>query len=104
MNLHLHIDRLSIRMPGVKSSQRQLVRAAVEHELARLLASGELDFSAHRNAGAEFPRLTSRLSLGHDNGPAALGVGIAKAVYGQVLAAVGPKSRPSAANRKGAGR
>lgn len=104
MNVHLHIDRLSIRMPGVKSSQRGLVSAAVEQELTRLLASGELAFSARRHAGVEFPQLASRLTLSQDRGPAALGAHIAKAVYGQVLAAAGPKPSPSAATPKGAGR
>jgi hypothetical protein len=62
MNLHLHIERLILEGLPAEVSQGELVRTAVESELARLLASGQLSVASGALAHVRAPavRLTSK--------------------------------------------
>ncbi len=86
MNIHIIIDRLVL--DGITISQREqpLLQAAMESELARLLAEGGLSRSL--GSGGAYPilaaapiQLTNQLTNQH---PTHLGQQIAKAVYGGI--------------------
>jgi copper homeostasis protein CutC len=80
VNINLHIERLILDAVDVRPGQRDLLRATLETELARLLTEGGLA-SALRNGGA-FARITTPAIPIHDgNGRADFGKQIAAAVY-----------------------
>lgn len=82
MNVKLHIERLVL--DGVDGDGRpQLLQAAIEAELARLLAEGGL--AAELGAGGAMPRIAvPAIELAQGEAAGALGVRIAGAVYGGI--------------------
>lgn len=80
MNIQLHIERLVLDGLPITRSQRPLVQAAVEAELARLLAADGL--SPIVVAGGVLPRVPAGdIQLTKDDDPGSLGQQIARAVY-----------------------
>jgi hypothetical protein len=83
MNIHLTIERLILDGLPIDASQRDLVQAAVETELARLFADGTLSPSL-LNGGA-FPSLSvDAIQLTQGGGPAQIGAQVAQALYGGI--------------------
>jgi len=83
MKITVHIERLVLDGIDIPYSERPLLQAAVEGELARMLAAGGL--SADLAPGGARPRVpggTIRLEGGND--PCNLGTRIAQAVYGGI--------------------
>lgn len=81
MNIELHIDRLILDGIPLAPAHRPLVQAAVEAELARLVAEGGI--SPMLQTGGALPRVPGgAIQLTNDNNPHALGQQIAQAVYG----------------------
>jgi hypothetical protein len=83
MNINLHIERLVLEGLPITHSQGPLVQAAVEAELARLIAAdgvqaGLLEGGARRSAAA------TAIELAGDMTPARLGQQIARSVYGGI--------------------
>jgi hypothetical protein len=83
MNVNLHIERLVLDGVDIAPGQRPLVQAAVEAELARLLAAGGLS-PALTEGGAlhRVPANAIQLNSGADS--ADLGRQIAGSVYGGI--------------------
>jgi hypothetical protein len=80
VNIDLHIERLVLEGLPVTGSQGARVQAAVEAELARLLA--ERGLAASLQAGGAVPRLPGgALTLTLGGSPAQLGAQIAQSVY-----------------------
>lgn len=79
MNVKLHIERLVL--DGVDGNgQPQLLQAAIEAELARLLAEGGL--AAALGAGGAMPRIAlPAIELAQSEPAGAVGARIAGAVY-----------------------
>ena len=83
MNINLHIERLVLDGVPVARGGEPLVRAAVEAELARLLAADGLAPSLL--AGAALPHLRGgELQLAGASDSNQLGRQIARAVYGGI--------------------
>lgn len=81
MNVDVRIERLVLDGVALPPAQRPALRAAVEAELARLLAAGGL--SPALRAGGTVPRAPGgAIELVRDAHPAQLGRQIARAVYG----------------------
>jgi hypothetical protein len=80
MKINLHIERLILDGLPVTSLQGPQVRAAVEAELARLLAADGL--SHELRGGVAVPRVRAgAIQIGKENQPARLGQSIARAVH-----------------------
>lgn len=79
MNVRLHVDRLVLDGIDVPYAARGALRAALEQELARLIANGGL--SPSLAGGAAVPSLRAA-EIPIDGSPGRLGVAIAGAVYG----------------------
>lgn len=81
MNIHLHIERLVL--DGVDAAQPQLLQAAVQAELTRLLAQGGV---APSLAGGTFlPHVAlPSITLAQGEAPASAGARIAASVYGGI--------------------
>jgi hypothetical protein len=83
MNINIHIERLILDGLPITHSQRPLVQAAVEAELARLLTNDGL--APGLQTGDMVPRIPGGdIQLTGDNNPNALGQQIAQAVYGGI--------------------
>ena len=82
MNVKLHIERLVL--DGVDGNgQPQLLQAAIEAELARLLAAGGL--ATALIAGGVMPRIAlPAIELVHGEAAGPVGARIAGAVYGGI--------------------
>lgn len=82
MNVKLHIERLVL--DGVDGNgQPQLLQAAIEAELARLLAEGGL--AAALGGGGAMPRIAlPAIELAQGEPAGAVGARIAGAVYGGI--------------------
>ncbi len=80
MNIHLHIERLILDGLPVGPGQGARVQAAVEGELARLLAEGGLAPSLQAGGAVPGVRAPS-IQLSGENNSAQLGQQIARAVY-----------------------
>ncbi len=83
MNIHLHIDRLILDGISLDSHQRPLLQQALQVELARLLANGNLnpDFTG----GIAIHRLVApAIQLMENPQPVQLGQQIARALYGGI--------------------
>lgn len=82
MNVKLHIERLVL--DGVAAGgQPQLLQAAIQAELTRLLTEGAL--APALNAGGAMPRIAlPAIALGQRDTAGALGTRIAGAVYGGI--------------------
>jgi hypothetical protein len=83
MNINLHIDHLVLDGLPLEEGQGGAIQAAVEAELARLLASGDLA-SALRMGGARASVAGGDIQLTGNHSPAALGRQIGRAVYGGI--------------------
>lgn len=83
MKIRLNIERLILDGLPVAHAQGTLVRAAVETELARLLAAGGV--SRELRAGGAVPALRGgNFQVEKESRPARLGAQIAGAVYGGI--------------------
>lgn len=83
MNINLHIERLVLDGVPVTRSQGPLLQAAVEAELARLLAIDGL--SPDLAAGGAHPHIKAgNIQLANNSNPNQLGQQIARAVHGGI--------------------
>lgn len=83
MNINLHIERLILDGVPVAQSQRPLLQAAIEAELANLLAADGL--APGLRAGGAVPQVRgSSIQLPGQASPSDLGRQIARAVYGGI--------------------
>ena len=83
MNINIHIERLILDGLPITHNQGPLVQAAVEAELARLLAADGLASSLQ--AGGSLHRMPGgSIQLMGDGNPNTLGQQIARAVYGGI--------------------
>jgi hypothetical protein len=80
VNVKLHIDRLVLDGIAVEPGQRPALQAAVEAELARLLAEGGMGETWA--AGGAVPALKAAGFQMNGEGPVQLGRQIAGALYG----------------------
>ena len=83
MNINLHIDRLVLDGIPLDSYQRPVLQQALQGELVRLLANGNLnpDFAG----GIAIHRLTvPDIQLAENSQPTQLGQQIAGALYGGI--------------------
>jgi hypothetical protein len=79
VNLELHIEELVLH--GIDLRDRERIAAAVEHELARLFAERGVPPSLIQ--GGELAQLDGgRFKVHPGNGPEAIGVQVAQALYG----------------------
>ena len=83
MNITLHIERLIVEGLDLPQRQRGALQAALEAELGRLLAQGEI--GTHLAQGGAVPRLAApAIQLPTNTDPTVLGTSIAQAVYGSI--------------------
>jgi hypothetical protein len=84
MNIHVHIERLILDGLPVTTAQGPLVQAAIETELTRLLAEGDLSALS----GGAVPHLpVASILLDPDNTPSHTGHQIAGALYSSLAPA-----------------
>ncbi len=83
MNINLHIERLVLDGLPITRSQGPLVQAAVEEELARLIAADGLH-AGLLEGGARPYAAAHPIELASDMTPAHLGQHIARSVYGGI--------------------
>src|SRR3712207_1240881 len=82
-SIHIHIERLVLDGIALPHAQRPLLQAALEAELARLLA--ERGLADGLASGIQVPSLrSSAIPLAHPGEPARLGAQIAQSVYGSL--------------------
>lgn len=80
-NIHLHIERLILDGLPIERAQGSQVQAAVEAELARLLAENGLESSLA--VGGAVPQVRAgAMQLSAGGSPADMGTQIARSVYG----------------------
>ena len=83
MNINLHIERLVLDGLDIAPERRQILQAAVEQELSRLLT--ERGLSPGLAQGVAVPRLSaSAMQLNSTSSPTELGQQIAQSVYGGI--------------------
>jgi hypothetical protein len=83
MNINIHIERLILDGLPISHSQHPLLQAAVEVELARLLAADGLAPNLQMNSA--FPYIPGgSIQLASDGNPKTLGQQIAQVVYGGI--------------------
>lgn len=83
MNIEVHIERLILDGVTVAPRERSRLQAAVESELARLLAEGDL--SPALWGGGALPSVPAgSVDLASDRDAAGLGHEIARATYGGI--------------------
>ena len=84
MKINLHIERLVLDGVNVEPSQRHLLQAGIETELARMLTEG--GFSPSLAQSVALPRLsTTAFQLPEAGNPKQVGQQIAKSVYGGIV-------------------
>jgi hypothetical protein len=83
MNINIHIERLILDGLPIAHNQGPLVQAAVEAELAQLLAADGLGPSLQAG-GALYRIPAGSIQLASDGNPNTLGQQIARAVYGGI--------------------
>lgn len=83
MNIRLHIERLVLDGVALAPHERPHLQAAVEAELARLLAEGGVAGDL-RQGGALASVRAGEFQLAQENHPDHLGRQIAQAVYGGI--------------------
>lgn len=83
MNVHLHIDHLVLDGLPVDAGQGEVVQAAVQAELTRLLVSSDLA-PGLRSGGARPSVRSENIHLTGDETPTTLGQQIGQAVYGGI--------------------
>lgn len=81
MNINLHIERLVLEEVDLPRHQRPLLQAAVEGELARLLAEGGLVTGNMHMHSVQ----VGEVEFGDGSDPLGMGVQIAGAVYGGMV-------------------
>jgi hypothetical protein len=81
--INVHIERLILEGLELGPGQGDLVRAAVEAELARLLGQGGLAQQVQSSGSLPSVR-ASAMQLALQTGPAGIGAQIAQAVYGGI--------------------
>ena len=82
LNVNLHIDRLVLEGIDLDHAQRQILQAALEAELGRLIGEGGVGALA---AGGAVPSVKADgFQMSGDGSPAQLGRQIAGAVYGGI--------------------
>lgn len=90
MSINVHIERLILDGLSVSDAQGPIIGAALEKELARLLATGGLERSLQSaGAWASVPVRAVQLTASK---PAQLGQQIAAAVYGGIGQELSPTS------------
>ena len=83
MNITLHIERLIVEGLDLPQRQRGVLQTALEAELGRLLAQGEI--GTHLAQGGAVPRLAApAIQLRANTDPTVLGTSIAQAVYSSI--------------------
>jgi len=83
MNINIHIERMILDGLPISHIQRPLLQAAVEAELARLLAADGL--APNLQADRALPYVPGgSMQLESDGNPKILGQQIAQAVYGGI--------------------
>lgn len=80
MTIHIHIDRLVLEGLPIGHHEGPLVQAAVEAELARLIAGGTRPPSGGATARVTAPSI----SLVHHSTPDQIGQQIARSVHGGI--------------------
>jgi hypothetical protein len=83
MNISIHIERLILDGLPIPQRERSRLQAAIEEELARLLANGSLAFDL-RTPGTLSRLNGGTLELTGDEEPSQLGKHIAGAIYGGI--------------------
>lgn len=83
MNVHLHVDHLVLEGLPVGGAGGAELGAAVEAELARLLA-GTPVAAALQRAGARASVPSAGIVVGGDDTPETLGLRIGRAVHGAI--------------------
>jgi hypothetical protein len=83
MNIKVYVEQLVLDGIDVPYRQRPMLQGAVEGELARLLAAGELDASL-LSGGAVPDVPAGAVQLTGESDPGHLGQQIARAVYGGI--------------------
>ena len=83
VGIEVHIDHLVIEGLPVGPDQADLIRAAIEGELARLLASGGPPTGLTRG-GTRPEARGGAISYGTDDTPATLGTRIGRAIHGGI--------------------
>jgi hypothetical protein len=78
MNINLHIEQLILDGLDIPRSQRELLQATVEAELARLLASTELPKNWQPNVSIP------PIEVAPQNHPSQIGQLIAQAIYQKI--------------------
>ena len=101
MNVRLHIERLVLDGLPLAPGQAPLVQAAVETELARLLATGGVA-PGLSGLGAVPALRADGLQIAPGAAPAGIGRQIARAVYGGIERADTATRGAAAAKGKGA--
>jgi hypothetical protein len=99
MNINVSIERLVLDGLPISHAQAPLIGAAVETELARLLATGGLEIGL-QSSGAWPSMPVSVVQLTASN-PAQLGQEIAQAVYGGIGQEQSSTSRTNEGRTKG---
>jgi hypothetical protein len=84
MSTNVHIERLFLDSLPTTSGQGDLIQAAVETELTRLLMENGLSLSS---VGAVHHLSAASIQLTHDCRPSSLGHQIAQAIYGSLTPA-----------------
>ena len=83
MNIMVQIEQLMFDGFDLPQRQRGALQAALEAELGRLLAQGEI--GTHLAQGGAVPRLAApAIQLPTNTDPTVLGTSIAQAVYGSI--------------------
>ena len=83
MNINVLIERLVLDGLPITRSQGRIVQAAVEAELARLIAAGELKTDL-LGGGARPYASANAIQLASDDSPTRIGQQIAQSVYGGI--------------------
>jgi hypothetical protein len=83
MSIRIHIERLVLDGVPVAAGDGPLVRAAVQTELARLVAEGGLAPEVLAGGALE-ARAGGPMQMREGSAPGELGQGIARAVYGGI--------------------
>jgi hypothetical protein len=90
MRIDVHIERLVLDGLPVTTAEGPHIRAALEGELARLLASG--DVSRQFATGGALPRIDSpQIGLTPRQPPDAIGRAVARSVHAGIAVARTPK-------------
>jgi hypothetical protein len=83
MNISIYIERLILAGVNIPPSQRPLLQASLETELARLLTDGGV--SSRLAGGSALPHISAKgIQMLGNNDPLLLGQQIAQSVYREI--------------------